>query len=111
MTAETTCTICYEDFKPGDKVTQLKCNEAHLFHTDCIIEWISRGENTCPLCRAPIENVDDLRNMMEGGEYDRLLALDEAMERLEAMQDDREVSAPQQRTMAQRPERAADANS
>lgn len=40
MTAETTCTICYEDFQPGDKVTQLKCNEAHLFHTDCIIKWI-----------------------------------------------------------------------
>lgn len=74
MTAETTCTICYEDFKPGDQVTQLKCNEAHLFHTDCIIEWISRGENTCPLCRADIDNVDELRAMMEGGECEMLLA-------------------------------------
>lgn len=73
MTAETKCCICYCDFEPGDKVTQLKCNEAHLFHTDCIIEWIGHGENTCPICRAPIENVDDLRAMMEGGELDGLL--------------------------------------
>ena len=78
MTAEPTCTICYDDFKQGDKVTQLKCNEAHIYHTDCIIEWISRGENTCPLCRAPIENVDDLRAMMEGGELDRLLGDEDA---------------------------------
>ena len=73
MTAETTCAICQEDFKRGDQVTQLKCNEAHLFHTDCIVEWISRGENTCPLCRAPIDNVDELRAMMEGGECEQLL--------------------------------------
>ena len=73
MTAETKCCICYCDFEPGDKVTQLKCNEAHLFHTDYIIEWIGHGENTCPICRAPIENVDDLRAMMEGGELDGLL--------------------------------------
>jgi len=88
MTAETKCAICMCDFEPGDKVTQLKCNEAHIFHTECIIGWIERGHNTCPLCRMDIENLDDLRNMMgmmEGGELDRLLVPENVQERLEAM--------------------------
>ena len=73
MTVETKCAICLVDFEQGDKVTQLKCNAGHIFHTECIIGWIQMGKNTCPICRAPIENIDELRNMMEGGELDGLM--------------------------------------
>ena len=58
---ELECCICMEKFGPEDKqITQLKCNETHLFHTECIIGWINEGNNTCPLCREPIQNIEEL---------------------------------------------------
>lgn len=47
------CSICYSE-TPTD-VRQLPCN--HIFHKECILSWITSGENnerrkTCPLCRA-----------------------------------------------------------
>ena len=68
FTYENQCKICLMDYEPEDELTQLKCDERHYFHSDCIIRWISEGKNNCPLCRKPIENVDELREMMEGGE-------------------------------------------
>jgi hypothetical protein len=52
------------EFEKGDKVTQLPCGESHLMHTDCLIDWIKHGENSCPLCRAPIENFEQIRDQM-----------------------------------------------
>lgn len=106
MTAETTCAICMDDFKENDEITQLKCNKAHLFHTECIIGWIQQGKNSCPICRAPIENVEELRNMMEameGGEYDRLLpSSDNIQQRRDIQEIEEVVSASQQRPASQR---------
>ena len=65
---ENECKICLMEYEPEDELTQLKCDERHYFHSDCIIRWISEGKNNCPLCRKPIENVNELREMMEGGE-------------------------------------------
>ena len=48
------CVICYIEYKEEDVVTQLKCNEKHIFHSECIGTWIREGKNTCPICRAPI---------------------------------------------------------
>ena len=42
------CTVCLENIEKGDKITKLDCK--HIFHTDCINEWVSR-DNTCPCCR------------------------------------------------------------
>jgi len=82
---ERTCLYCYEDFKAGDKLTQLKCT--HLFHTDCLIEGLEGGLNTCAICRAPTEIAEPLCNtMMEGGEPDKLIVSDEFQERLDAME-------------------------
>ena len=101
MTVETTCAICMDDFKAGDKVTQLKCNEGHIFHTECIVMWIQQGKNSCPICRAPIENIDELRAMMEGGELDALMAAAENAEGgAESEQQERQPAVVQR----QRPE-------
>ena len=37
---ETECIICTCEFEPTDKVTQLKCHEKHIFHTECIDNWV-----------------------------------------------------------------------
>lgn len=51
------CSICLDDITSqiyckhkleGTKEKKLECN--HLFHTDCINEWLS-ANNHCPLCR------------------------------------------------------------
>ena len=53
---ETNCVICLVDYKPNDVVTQLRCDQRHYFHTECLEGWIKQGHNVCPFCRAPIEN-------------------------------------------------------
>ena len=42
------CFICYEHWKPGDEVTELRCK--HVFHTPCIREAIFY-QPKCPICR------------------------------------------------------------
>ena len=47
------CPICIQDIKVGDKVYH--CNHCHhLFHFDCILEWVGTGSTLCPYCRREI---------------------------------------------------------
>lgn len=49
------CPICIQDIKVGDKVCQSKRNNCrHLFHLDCILEWLGTGSTLCPYCRREI---------------------------------------------------------
>lgn len=52
--AEEECIICWSQYEEQDDVTKLKCNEKHFFHTACIESWIKQGNNSCPMCREPI---------------------------------------------------------
>ena len=54
---ETTCAICMSDFKETDKITPLPCDEKHYFHSECIIDWLSRN-NSCPFCKKEIKSED-----------------------------------------------------
>ena len=47
------CPICIEPFKENDELYQLKCG--HIFHTECIAEWININ-HICPTCRKDIIN-------------------------------------------------------
>jgi hypothetical protein len=47
------CAICLADFAFGVKVSPLYCDVRHLFHTDCIRQWLTRNP-ICPLCKAVI---------------------------------------------------------
>jgi len=51
-----TCTICILSIKDGDHIGALQCE--HIFHVNCLIEWIKR-RNVCPLCQSP--NIADER--------------------------------------------------
>jgi hypothetical protein len=57
-------------FDDDSIITQLKCNDQHYFHTECLENWVKEGKNSCPMCRAPIEDFDKIRAMMEGGEWE-----------------------------------------
>uniref|UniRef100_A0A7S2GCT7 RING-type domain-containing protein n=1 Tax=Alexandrium andersonii TaxID=327968 RepID=A0A7S2GCT7_9DINO len=39
------CAICLQDFVPSDSAVRLPCN--HIFHTECVGKWMSRGHG-CP---------------------------------------------------------------
>ena len=49
------CAICQEEFKVGDIMVPLPCNDIHphIFHKDCISPWV-RSHDTCPVCRGKI---------------------------------------------------------
>jgi len=46
------CSICLESYQEKDKIVQLTCT--HIFHKDCIREWLQNKQNNCPLCRLPV---------------------------------------------------------
>ena len=43
------CSICYTDFQKNDFVRIMGCK--HIYHKDCIDQWLLRYENTCPICK------------------------------------------------------------
>ena len=57
------CVICMEDFKNGDKSTNLPC--LHMFHTNCIQSWL-KTQNTCPICKFKLTQ-DNINNINRRG--------------------------------------------
>lgn len=50
LDADQRCLVCLCDFEIKDVARKLvKCN--HLFHKECIDQWLTTGRNSCPLCR------------------------------------------------------------
>lgn len=49
------CAICQEEFKVGERMVPLPCNQTHphCFHKACIDPWI-QSHNSCPVCRGKI---------------------------------------------------------
>lgn len=55
------CTICLGQFADDDMVVQLKCNQYHIFHYDCLEQYLNYESafhaiiKQCPICRKPVE--------------------------------------------------------
>lgn len=48
MKKEDQCSICFEDYRTGDRVKELKkC--WHSYHAKCVNKWL-QDENRCPMC-------------------------------------------------------------
>lgn len=47
------CVICLKEFKEAAKISQLECHMSHIFHTECLRQWLSYN-CCCPICRQPI---------------------------------------------------------
>jgi len=45
--SDCSCPICLEPYSTRDALRRLECD--HVFHSDCIVRWLSRV-NRCPLC-------------------------------------------------------------
>ncbi|KIW66585.1 hypothetical protein PV04_05905 [Phialophora macrospora] len=44
------CLICLADYEVSEEVRRLdKCK--HVYHRECIDEWLTTGRNSCPMCR------------------------------------------------------------
>jgi len=46
------CSICLEDYEQGEKLRMLPCH--HMFHTECIVPWLTERFPNCPLCKAQV---------------------------------------------------------
>lgn len=58
----TECTICLEGYEDTEKVRLSMCG--HLFHMDCIDEWITKHAS-CPYCRHGLTESDMKKGMIE----------------------------------------------
>lgn len=48
------CSICYDEFKRDEIITLLDCN--HIFHRECIKNWLVYEKTTCPACRVDVRD-------------------------------------------------------
>ena len=51
------CTICMEEFTKSDKVSELKCDNRHIFHSYCLEKWFEANKDDllrCPLCKETV---------------------------------------------------------
>lgn len=46
------CPICTEEFTEGELIAMSKNIDcSHVYHTDCIIPWMMKSHDECPMCR------------------------------------------------------------
>jgi hypothetical protein len=38
------------DYEAGDEISVMPCTKRHMFHVECLGEWLARS-HLCPLCR------------------------------------------------------------
>jgi hypothetical protein len=50
-TTNNLCTICQDNFKDDDVVRLLPCE--HIYHPECIDDWLKIHSYKCPCCRKP----------------------------------------------------------
>jgi len=57
-----TCTLCIDEYEDGDIVVWSDLACSHVFHKDCLMQWLSKGKKRCPVCRhwfVPGAKIDD----------------------------------------------------
>jgi hypothetical protein len=49
------CNICMDDYKIDDLVIEVPCK--HVFHKECIENWLCKEKISCPICRTDCRNI------------------------------------------------------
>ena len=50
------CPICIHEIVVGDEIILSKC--MHLFHSECLVQWLSTNTRDCPSCRTQLVTED-----------------------------------------------------
>ena len=58
------CLVCLSDFEEGEECRLLGCR--HVFHKDCVDQWIKVGRNACPACRTEGESLSPVVKIVFG---------------------------------------------
>ncbi|KAI0010945.1 hypothetical protein F4779DRAFT_575304 [Xylariaceae sp. FL0662B] len=69
MKGQTECAICYSIISSDKKTPDKRCQTCkNLFHRICLYKWFqSSNQNTCPLCRNPIDYLGADTRARRGG--------------------------------------------
>jgi len=51
MREDQSCSVCLENYKSHSSVCGLPCG--HVFHHECILQWLHGDRHCCPVCRWP----------------------------------------------------------
>ncbi|CAL9242209.1 unnamed protein product [Arabidopsis halleri] len=49
-----TCAICLENLSRSEDYCEMP-HCSHSFHEPCLTQWLTRDNNSCPLCRKPVD--------------------------------------------------------
>ena len=71
------CAICVNDFTDGDNLRVLPCE--HVFHSECVDEWLINHSSLCPLCKQKVPRHKDRQNPRTN-EFSRLGGLRQSSE-------------------------------
>mmetsp|Transcript_8762 Transcript_8762/g.19658 ORF Transcript_8762/g.19658 Transcript_8762/m.19658 type:complete len:829 (+) Transcript_8762:186-2672(+) len=54
------CAVCLSSYEEGDiRIFSKHCS--HVFHKECVFEWLVLGHNECPCCRADMVTKDEIK--------------------------------------------------
>jgi len=59
------CTICFGDFEDNWTKNLRKLPCGHIFHADCIDQWLRQGKRTCPFCRRDVFEREDAYKLLD----------------------------------------------
>ncbi|KAM3143475.1 hypothetical protein pb186bvf_004536 [Paramecium bursaria] len=48
--SEPECSICMQEYREGEKIMKLPCSNLHVYHEECIKNWLNISVE-CPTCR------------------------------------------------------------
>ncbi|KAI1817479.1 hypothetical protein GGS20DRAFT_532322 [Poronia punctata] len=69
LKGQSECAICYSIISTDKKMPDKRCQTCkNLFHRTCLYKWFqSSSQNTCPLCRNPIDYIGADTRVRRGG--------------------------------------------